>query len=1066
MRPYGCVPMGLLVLWSGLVSGTELSVEQLRLGRHQASGLAVVGGEVTLPGKGIWTLSSPDTAGGPLVEVSLQAPEAVYAAALGRRGNALEQERREREHRQALNSAYWPLAKWARTHGNRLPTRDELDENDLTSVERAFNSLAALPRQLLEVPDGPHAILVPGATFEFETPRWAGYEYVRATNTAPILVELHPLEDDGKHFVLRANGRLARVAIDPALMTRLGAEVLPLKLDPAAGSYPEQATYHLLARRMSVGDMRLSLTNRLTGASAALHCPAVDDGVPADEGLLKEWATRRAGLWEYAAGSYDAPGLRTWSWLQRAMLGGEQKPSDQNRQNRRNRRRGETTDMMGVLGGRAALRETLQLQALQLSEGSAVRSVPIERVTGVEVKSHPFEEMLAGRPGGRYAMAEVVPHDRFFVGISKPEALLPLLDEGAAFLARVGAGATGRALEYGLKQRYMEQLGVSEPMLRVLVEHHAIEEVALFSPDLFYADGTEVTAIVRMQGLAGITLLLKLMGVSALTDVPQAVKTANGGQAWWGMVADLIVVGTSRDEVRAALTLGRCGGAGSLGQSAEFRYMLTRVPPTPQTRAYVYFSDPFIRRLVGPEVKIGQVRRLQEKARLQTVAHAAMLRAYLGGGEATHIEQLVDSGCLPQKVVRNGVTLDADGIPLSATYGPLPRMASLYASDLSTLTTNEVAAYSSYKEEYTRYWRRFFDPVAICVDEAGDELVATTYILPLLDNSLYEGVRQLVNSDPAVPLRIPQVTPQPTAMLSFNLSEKAWQEMLRDGYFKMMTQLGIRGGALDTLGPAFHFAVFDAEPIIAFGSRSMLGMGGQFGDFDDEMAIPLLISLLTRPCAMLVELQDPDAIRALFTDGSLKALLRRWDHDVELTSYRIVGRDCWVAGLDFWGLSLRFSFSIEDHYLVIGNMPWREAIHVTEGASAVVSGAAIQVNPSAARIEQRALQLAAMEGQGEAVMEGLAYLYPLLAAGVSPAEAVERHRALFGFAPALPEDGALEWNGHVPGYRGFGTLLSREQPPFDPETVFGALQGVGNASASMQLEDSGLRTIVRWRWRK
>ena len=327
-------------------------------------------------------------------------------------------------------------------------------------------------------------------------------------------------------------------------------------------------------------------------------------------------------------------------------------------------------------------------------------------------------------------------------------------------------------------------------------------------------------------------------------------------------------------------------------------------------------------------------------------------------------------------------------------------------------------------------------------------------------------MRELVNSDASVPLLIPKVTPQPTAMLSFNLSEKAWRKVLRDGYIEMMDQMGIKGGVLDDFGPAFHFAVFDAEPIVAFGSRSMLGMGGQFGDFDNEMIIPLTISLLTRPCAVLMELQDPDAVRELFTDGTLNALLRKLDDNVELTSYRIAGRDCWVAGVDFWGLSLRFSFSIEDNYLVIGNMPWRKPLHVAAGAAAEVSGAAIQINPSAARIEQRALQLAAMEGQSEAVMEGLAYLYPLLAAGVAPEDAVERHRELFGFAPAFPQDGALEWSEDVPGYTGFGTLLSRELPAFDPDAVLGALQGVGNASASMQLEDSGLRTIVRWRWRK
>ncbi|MFT5240975.1 MAG: hypothetical protein ACI9OU_000679 [Candidatus Promineifilaceae bacterium] len=303
-------------------------------------------------------------------------------------------------------------------------------------------------------------------------------------------------------------------------------------------------------------------------------------------------------------------------------------------------------------------------------------------------------------------------------------------------------------------------------------------------------------------------------------------------------------------------------------------------------------------------------------------------------------------------------------------------------------------------------------------------------------------------------------------MLSLNLSEKAWREMFRDGFFNMARQMGIEGRALDQLGPAFHFAVFDAEPIIAFGSRSLLGLGGRFGDFDDEMMIPLFVSLLTRPCAILVELQDPEPVRTLLRNGELSNAFARWDDDMKFSSYRVAGRDSWVAGFDAWGLSLRFGLSVEGKYLIISNMPWREPIRVASASDALVSGASLQVTPSAAKIEMRALYLSALEGQREAVMEGLTYLYPLLASGIAPDAALQRHHALFGFAPVLPDNARLDWDGYVPGLDGFGTLFAQEQPPFDPEAVFGALQGVGDASASMQFEATGLRTIVRWRLNK
>lgn len=642
---------------------------------------------------------------------------------------------------------------------------------------------------------------------------------------------------------------------------------------------------------------------------------------------------------------------------------------------------------------------------------------------------------------------------------------MPLLDDAGAFLARVGAGATGRSLHYGIKERYFQALGLDETLVRILLENELIEEAALFSPDLFYVDGTEVTVIVRMRGSAGIKRLFSLAGLDATDASPVALKTADGGEAWWAMVDGLVVMGTSKQEVELVVGLAAASGEGSLGRSAEFRYMLTRVPRTEQTRAYVYFSDPFIRRLVGPAVKIGQVRRLREKARMQAMAHVAMLRAHDGLGGGGSLEQLVGEGYLPPSFQGKGIAFDADGVPVSETYGSLPRMGSIHAADLSMATGDEAKAYKNYKENYSRYWRRFFDPVAMRIDDVGDELEATTYILPLLDNSLYAGVREVVNADPSRPLNIPEIAPSPSAMVSLNLSEKAWREMLGESLTGMFRGMGGASAALDQLGPSFHFAVFDGDPIIAFGSRSMLGLGGQFGDFGEEMFLPFLVSQLTRPCAILMELQDPEPVRRFLENNELGNMFQVFGDDM-IRSYRMSGENRWVLSIDFWGLSLRFSFEIDDSYLVIENMPWRTPLAVTRQTASGVSGASIQIIPSAAKIERRALHLSAMEGQRLAVMEGLAYLYPLLAAEVSPEEVMARHREVFGFGPVLPGDIIPAWDGFIPSFPGFGSLLAPEQPTYDSEKSFGTLQGIQQLSASMQFEESGLRTIVRWRYKK
>src|SRR5438105_981973 len=73
----------------------------------------------------------------------------------------------------------------------------------------------------------------------------------------------------------------------------------------------------------------------------------------------------------------------------------------------------------------------------------------------------------------------------------------------------------------------------------------------------------------------------------------------SGRSAYWARQGDLLALSTSRAELSSIAALGSSQAAASLGRAAEFRYMLTQLPLKKDTRAFVYLSDPFIRRMVG-----------------------------------------------------------------------------------------------------------------------------------------------------------------------------------------------------------------------------------------------------------------------------------------------------------------------------------------------------------------------------------------------------------------------------------------------------------------------------------
>ena len=398
----------------------------------------------------------------------------------------------------------------------------------------------------------------------------------------------------------------------------------PVKsIAPAAERTVSYSVYAVRIGGEKIKPARFSIRNRQTGEKIECYWDASSAAKTEDSKILKNWAKARGLRWLYYA--IQAPSPVMDSWMDRASaiygvsvsdrLGG-------------GGRRGETTDMFGVLGGRAAVRETLQMQALRTSGKkvpSAAPGVPIAEVKGVQVKSHPFDEMLRGDKGVELEFACNVPCDRALIYFARPAALLPFLDDGESFIFRTGMPLTKSSISYDLKTKYLQKLGVDEAWLKMALASGAVKESAIILPDLFLVDGTDMTVISRISEPRAFASVLKIIGIKDLGKDVKVVKTKDGGEAFWAMSDSLMVFSTNRKELDRVLDLQKNKGKDSLGDSAEFRYMLTKLPVLKETRAYVYLSDPFIRQLVGPEVKIAQLRRLSAKAEMEMLTGAALL---------------------------------------------------------------------------------------------------------------------------------------------------------------------------------------------------------------------------------------------------------------------------------------------------------------------------------------------------------------------------------------------------------------------------------------------------------
>ncbi|MEO5716723.1 MAG: hypothetical protein ABIT37_24810 [Luteolibacter sp.] len=1002
------------------------------------TGLTVLRANVSLPVPGYW-FQNPDAAAedSGLSEVFVSATQEAHTLLAGRRMS-------QREEQQEIDRGQWPLYQlgwkirgFAEKHDGSAPK----------SIDEIGDGLEAEDRKQLA--NKYHVLddLSIDPTLANEKTHLVAYE------TAPLV-------DDGKHWVLLSNGNAERRSIDPKLTP-------PVKSRRAAALEPgvKQADYTIHARLLNDTPTKIELKNSLTGQSTSV---LIDPSktTPGERDVLSQWALQRMASLPTNRDDVSATILPHWFRQAPALYGFEPGSLAANRDFFTQNRRGRTTGIFNVLGGRAAISETLQMEDIGTAQApdKSGPETPINEIKGVEVKSHPFEEMLGNQEGGRIALAEVAPTDRLLAYFPKPAGLVSWLDGGAEFLFNAGSSATGRSLQYGLSDRYLAALGMDREWMRRLIDSGAVEEIAISAPDLFFIDGTELTVVARLKNPIIAAGLLQMLGITKL-DAPTVRKGKHGELSHWARRGDLLFVSTDSGELDRALKLQATGGKESLGRSAEMRFMLTKLPLQESTRAFVYLSDPFIRRLVGPEVKIPQHRRIRARGEMEALVAGSLL-SRLDGRENAPAADLIGKHYVSPPEVATDALLDAESGAISKTFGALPRMNSLIDLGITKATAQETAAYAQYLENYSRYWRRYFDPIALRLDQPDPSTYElSVFILPLIDNSIYNSLREIVASE-GPPLMIPKIEPEPVATLSMNLREETWVKTGGEMLGEFARSVGLDTTILDYLGPDIHIAVADADPILEMGSGELTNAFGPM-DNRDMPIISAIVSMFTRPTAVCVGLTDVAAVRRAL-DQSVGRQMDIGGSGISGSLYKVAGREGWVYRISFFDMiTLRLGIEVQDRFLVVRNMPLTTPFRITGSKQATQPGAQISVSPRACRLQLPALFASAAERERAAAFGGISDLLPLLATGTgSIQEAAEKHKSWFGFRPIHPAGGEWNWDGRQMSSTRYGTVYQPTQPDCQTGSrEFGMLRRVDGAEVGMRLEEDGLRTTARWQLR-
>jgi hypothetical protein len=474
----------------------------------------------------------------------------------------------------------------------------------------------------------------------------------------------------------------------------------------------------------------------------------------------------------------------------------------------RNERLGRV-DLFSLFTGALAVQESLQLDAMR-GEGPGARRgrgpgqmrpqppppakdgrqheppaqprkgpVRVADLSGPSVKSHPWEQMLAGRTPEISPLARCVPEDFYLAEFRPLNKLMEAMEVSDLWATHLFDQATQEARTRHLGDRLKAQLAVETNRLLRPFYDLVVEEVAVTGSDLFVGEGSDVTLLFRIKQPDVFKARMETFLTRAAKARPDAQRTEGKCQGVPYVhlttpdravhvfaaypTPDLHVRSNSRaalERVLEAIRGKRADGSvvRRLGDTAELAYIRTLMPRgAPEEDGFVYLSDPFIRWLVGPALKLTERRRMLCYNHLRMIGHAALLYRTEHGRPPQSLEALAQAGCAPGVFSHDDLTcpdggtyrLSEDGTSgVCSHHGPAHALTPCLEIPLSQVSTEEADDYRAFVEDYNRYWRTYFDPIALRLQVRPERYRLETIVLPLIDNSIYTGLARVLGGTP------------------------------------------------------------------------------------------------------------------------------------------------------------------------------------------------------------------------------------------------------------------------------------------------------------------------------
>lgn len=276
-----------------------------------------------------------------------------------------------------------------------------------------------------------------------------------------------------------------------------------------------------------------------------------------------------------------------------------------------------------------------------------------------------------------------------------------------------------RGLDRGTRERFETQLAAQTTVLSRFFGDAVVADVAIVGTDLFLLEGGAYGLL--FQARSGPLLSKNFADQRAewkqkipdttdtqvmIGDRTVSLLASRDGRvrSYYVVDGDYHFITTSKALVGRFLAVR--SGAGSLGQSREFRYARTRMPTGRGDTVFVCLSSGFFRNLLSPQYRVEMMRRLEAVADIDLVQMAVLTSATEGKPGAT-IGDLVAGGFLPPGFGARpdgSRTVLAGGEARDSLRGAQGAFVPIPDIPIERVTRSEAAAYQQLATTYRTRW--------------------------------------------------------------------------------------------------------------------------------------------------------------------------------------------------------------------------------------------------------------------------------------------------------------------------------------------------------------------------